>query len=61
MINSMDKMMKNVHEMANLPPLTQIHNVQNSIATSSHVGTSNTNMSSLADRVDNSSAEETMT
>eukprot|EP00978_Attheya_sp_CCMP212_P010579 scaffold25720_cov61-Attheya_sp.AAC.3 len=61
MILSMDKMMKNVHQMANLPPLAQIQNVQNSQATSSHVGTSNTNMSSLADRVDNSLADEMMT
>jgi hypothetical protein len=61
MMSSMSKMMTNVHQMANLPPLTQIHNVQNSQATGSHVGTSNTNMSSLADRVDNSSADETMT
>eukprot|EP00978_Attheya_sp_CCMP212_P045788 scaffold360384_cov67-Attheya_sp.AAC.1 len=60
MMSSMSKMMTNVHQMTNLPPLTQIHNVQNSQATGSHVGTSNTNMSSLADQVDNSSADEMM-
>eukprot|EP00978_Attheya_sp_CCMP212_P035974 scaffold159907_cov35-Attheya_sp.AAC.1 len=61
MMLSMESMMQNVHQMANLPPLTHINNVQNSQATGSHVGTSNTDMSSLADRGDNSSADETMT
>eukprot|EP00978_Attheya_sp_CCMP212_P012455 scaffold31093_cov80-Attheya_sp.AAC.2 len=59
-LSSMDKMMKNVHQMANLPPLTQIHSVQTSQATGSHVDTSNTNMSSLTDRVDNSLADKMM-
>jgi hypothetical protein len=59
-VSSMESMMKNVHQMANLPLPPQMNNVQNPQTTGSHVGKDNTNMSSLADRVDNSSADETM-
>jgi hypothetical protein len=52
--------MKNVHQMANLPLPPQMNKVQNTQTTGSHVGKDNTNMSSLADQVNNSSVDETM-